>query len=148
MVISSILILNKHLFFFFLFVEEVILCVCGLHFEEGLMVQCGGEGEQSNNSTSTAQETTPKTNEEETLVESNDGNKNNKVTNNTISKDKETLNVNKPLKGCGVWQHARCMAVVDVGEPYYCHRCQPREVINYFLIIYFHNIFFYEILII
>lgn len=108
------------------------MCVCGLHFEEGLMVQCGGEGEQSNNSTSsTVQETVTKNNEEEPL-DSNDGNKNSKVASNTNSKDKETLlNINKPLKGCGVWQHARCMAVVDVGEPYYCHRCQPREVINY-----------------
>lgn len=49
------------------------MCICGLHVEEGLMVQCGA-------------------------------------------------------RGCGVWQHARCMRVVDTAVPHYCHHCQHAKV--------------------
>lgn len=82
----------------FKFTEEIIMCVCGLHGEEGLMVQCGGEGDQM-------------------------------IPNGKGEPATDSDSAVKNQKGCGVWQHARCMAVTDVGEPYYCHRCQPREVI-------------------
>lgn len=110
------------------------MCVCGLHFEEGLMVQCGGEGDQQSvNSGSFAQfDSTAKTFDE--YAYSIDTLKNNsKSTNATSIKDSSNDgsfigNYSKAVKGCGVWQHARCMAVTDIGEPYYCHRCYPRQV--------------------
>ncbi|XP_077298609.1 histone-lysine N-methyltransferase ash1 [Arctopsyche grandis] len=118
--------------------EEVIMCVCGLHFEEGLMVQCGGEGDQqSGNSSSFAQfESTAKTFDDDD-ANSNDTLKSNSKSTIATSKDPQkdssndgsyVGNYSKAVKGCGVWQHARCMAVTDIGEPYYCHRCHPRQV--------------------
>lgn len=153
------------------------MCVCGLHGEEGLMVQCGGESEQQNSMGTSSNTSLSKATEADkadtktTETQKNDGSdhktkttgskdhsksdnlkgdhsKNNKSSSSVDSKNdslapKETkcatTVVNscespvvdvplRPLKGCGVWQHARCMAVTDIGEPYYCHRCQPREV--------------------
>lgn len=134
------------------------MCVCGLHGEEGLMVQCGGESEQQNSMGISASNISPsKATEADTKTsdtQKNDGgdhktkttvskdhSKNNKSSSSVDAKEIKSVasDVNscepsvvdvpvRPLKGCGVWQHARCMAVTDVGEPYYCHRCQPREV--------------------